>query len=349
MRRPSCPGSSGMRVMATSCAGSRRKRGGTARRGGTTRAPGRRSRRGHPAGSRASTPILAALLAQDLANVEAGLYPLPDDHDGSLLTLLRRSRLFFDDLPDDPSRGASATAGARGADRSDRAAGGRTITCRISTFNLAAGCRRIRPTATTRRSRCCLRVRANAMRRQALPPLARSLSQDAISAIAAHRHRLRHGAAFSISPSRRGRGFPSLGLDLSDAYYPARARSPPPLVARRSRRRQRGGDPGARRELRRGDVHLHVPRIAAGGAPQRHDRRIAPAFSSRADVSCCSIRCSAGTCRITTGCSNGFRRTITSRITAATSARTFPRSRGGCGLTHQRDVQGVRVEGDGVR
>lgn len=43
---------------------------------------------------------MAALLARDLANVEAGLYPLPADHDGSLPTLLRRSRLFFSDLPD---------------------------------------------------------------------------------------------------------------------------------------------------------------------------------------------------------------------------------------------------------
>jgi ubiquinone/menaquinone biosynthesis C-methylase UbiE len=43
---------------------------------------------------------MAALFAQDLANVEAGLYPLPADHDGALPTLLRRSRLFFDDLPD---------------------------------------------------------------------------------------------------------------------------------------------------------------------------------------------------------------------------------------------------------
>jgi ubiquinone/menaquinone biosynthesis C-methylase UbiE len=43
---------------------------------------------------------MADLLAQDLANVEAGIYPLPADHDGSLATLLRRSRLFFDDLPE---------------------------------------------------------------------------------------------------------------------------------------------------------------------------------------------------------------------------------------------------------
>jgi ubiquinone/menaquinone biosynthesis C-methylase UbiE len=42
---------------------------------------------------------MAKLLQQDLANVEAGIYPLPADHDGSLLTLLERSRLFFQDLP----------------------------------------------------------------------------------------------------------------------------------------------------------------------------------------------------------------------------------------------------------
>jgi ubiquinone/menaquinone biosynthesis C-methylase UbiE len=43
---------------------------------------------------------MVALFQQDLANVEAGIYPLPVDHDGSLATLLRRSRLFFEDLPD---------------------------------------------------------------------------------------------------------------------------------------------------------------------------------------------------------------------------------------------------------
>lgn len=43
---------------------------------------------------------MAELLGRDLANVEAGIYPLPADHDGSPATLVRRSRLFFDDLPD---------------------------------------------------------------------------------------------------------------------------------------------------------------------------------------------------------------------------------------------------------
>jgi ubiquinone/menaquinone biosynthesis C-methylase UbiE len=43
---------------------------------------------------------MASLLMRDMANVEAGIYPLPADHDGSLPTLLRRSRLFFSDLPE---------------------------------------------------------------------------------------------------------------------------------------------------------------------------------------------------------------------------------------------------------
>jgi ubiquinone/menaquinone biosynthesis C-methylase UbiE len=43
---------------------------------------------------------MAKLFLQDLANVESGIYPLPADHDGSLLTLINRSLLFFDDLPE---------------------------------------------------------------------------------------------------------------------------------------------------------------------------------------------------------------------------------------------------------
>jgi ubiquinone/menaquinone biosynthesis C-methylase UbiE len=43
---------------------------------------------------------MASLFKLDLANVEAGIYPLPADHDGSLSTLLNRSWLFFEDLPD---------------------------------------------------------------------------------------------------------------------------------------------------------------------------------------------------------------------------------------------------------
>jgi ubiquinone/menaquinone biosynthesis C-methylase UbiE len=64
----------------------------TPRREGDNRAPVLRQSRLHG--------DMAELLGRDLANVEAGIYPLPADHDGSPATLLRRSRLFFDDLPD---------------------------------------------------------------------------------------------------------------------------------------------------------------------------------------------------------------------------------------------------------
>jgi len=40
------------------------------------------------------------LFLQDLANVEAGIYPLPADHDGSVFSMIHRSRLFFEDLPE---------------------------------------------------------------------------------------------------------------------------------------------------------------------------------------------------------------------------------------------------------
>src|SRR5437868_10982667 len=42
---------------------------------------------------------MAELFRQDLANVEAGIYPLPADHDGTLAAVLNRSRVFFEDLP----------------------------------------------------------------------------------------------------------------------------------------------------------------------------------------------------------------------------------------------------------
>jgi len=42
---------------------------------------------------------MVALLQQDLANVEAGIYPLPADHDGPFETVIDSSRRFFTDLP----------------------------------------------------------------------------------------------------------------------------------------------------------------------------------------------------------------------------------------------------------
>ncbi len=43
---------------------------------------------------------LAGLFAQDLNNAEQGIYAVPVDHDGNLLALLSKSRAFFSDLSD---------------------------------------------------------------------------------------------------------------------------------------------------------------------------------------------------------------------------------------------------------
>jgi ubiquinone/menaquinone biosynthesis C-methylase UbiE len=66
------------------------------RSGKTTRAA---ARTGVPDRGRVYADM-AALFRQDLANVEAGIYPLPAEHDGSWPVLLNRSRLFFEDLPE---------------------------------------------------------------------------------------------------------------------------------------------------------------------------------------------------------------------------------------------------------
>lgn len=53
---------------------------------------------------------LASLFRQDLANVAAGYYPLPRDHDGSFAEVLDLSREFFSDVPVSAER-KSAAAG----------------------------------------------------------------------------------------------------------------------------------------------------------------------------------------------------------------------------------------------
>ena len=147
---------------------------------------------------------LADLLAQDLANVEAGIYPLPHDHDGTLFTRLRRSRLFFEDLPAIHRR--RERNDTREVNTAATAAGVRITICRTSTINPTAGCRRIRPIATTRRLRCCSRV---APMRCAARRCRRStrFSPVAINADCGCSTSLVARADFSTSSSRDGRGF----------------------------------------------------------------------------------------------------------------------------------------------
>lgn len=69
------------------------------RRAGTGNRPPARTDRPVPDRNRLYADM-ASLFQRDLANVEAGIYPMPADHDGSWPTVLARSRLFFIDLPE---------------------------------------------------------------------------------------------------------------------------------------------------------------------------------------------------------------------------------------------------------
>lgn len=112
---------------------------------------------------------MAELLWQDLANVEAGIYPLPADHDGSLPTLIERSRLFFDDLPDVHRRRES---GAHDEVLNEQTAGKRPRYY-LQNFHFQSGGWMTEDSA--RRYDTQVEVlfngTANAMRRQALPAL----------------------------------------------------------------------------------------------------------------------------------------------------------------------------------
>jgi len=112
---------------------------------------------------------MAKLLLQDLANVEAGLYPLPADHDGSLFTLIRRSRLFFADLPEIHRR---RERGAYNEVLSTKTRGKRP-SYYLQNFHFQSGGWMTDDSAERYDTQVevLLNGTANAMRRQALPPL----------------------------------------------------------------------------------------------------------------------------------------------------------------------------------
>ena len=107
------------------------------RRGGSKARPRARTNSPVPDRSRLYADM-ASLLQQDLANIEAGLYPLPADHDGSLLTLLHRSRLIFLRIFPQSIGVARATRTKMCWPRG-RAGSGPAIICRISISRQAAG------------------------------------------------------------------------------------------------------------------------------------------------------------------------------------------------------------------
>ena len=158
---------------------------------------------------------MAKLFMQDFANVEAGIYPIPADHDGSLLTLLRRSRLFFEDLPEIHRR--------RQRDAHDEVLNEETIGKRppyyLQNFHFQSGGWMTEDSAKRYDTQVevLLNGTANAMRRQAVPPL-----HEAFAGRDKRKLRLIDvgcgtGRFLDLLKQAWPR-LPALGLDLSEAY-----------------------------------------------------------------------------------------------------------------------------------
>jgi ubiquinone/menaquinone biosynthesis C-methylase UbiE len=168
-----------------------------------------------PPGERRIYVDMFNLLQQDLANVEAGIYPLPRDRDGSLPTRLYRSRLFFDDL---------AVVHER-RERNDfrevrnEETRGRRPDYYLQNFHFQSGGWLTEDSADRYDTQVevLFKGTANAMRRQALPPLHEHFSGRDQRTL----RLLDLGCAtgrFLDLVKQAWPGLPSLGLDLSDAY-----------------------------------------------------------------------------------------------------------------------------------
>jgi ubiquinone/menaquinone biosynthesis C-methylase UbiE len=156
-----------------------------------------------------------ALFEQDLANVEAGIYPVPADHDGSVLTLLDRSRLFFRDLPEVAARRKrNATHEVLNAETR-----GRRPDYYLQNFHFQSGGWLTEESADRYDTQVevLFKGTANAMRRQALPPLAEVFAGR-------DQRKLRlidigcGTGRFLDFVKQAWPRLPALGLDLSDAY-----------------------------------------------------------------------------------------------------------------------------------
>ena len=158
---------------------------------------------------------MTALLAQDLANIEAGIYPLPADNDGSLLTLLDRSLLFFRDLADVHERRKRKATHEVLNDRTR----GRRPDYYLQNFHFQSGGWLTEESAERYDTQVevLFRGTANAMRRQALVPLAEVFTgrdQRELRLID-----LGCGTGrFLDSVKQAWPRLPVLGLDLSEAY-----------------------------------------------------------------------------------------------------------------------------------
>jgi ubiquinone/menaquinone biosynthesis C-methylase UbiE len=158
---------------------------------------------------------MATLFRQDLANVESGIYPLPADHDGSLTTLLKRSRLFFEDLPEIHRRRES------GENREvlSKETLGKRPSYYLQNFHFQSG-GWMTPESAQRydiQVEVLLHGTANATRRQVLPPL-----HEVFAGRDQRRLRILDvacGTGRSLDCFKQvWPRLPALGIDMSEAY-----------------------------------------------------------------------------------------------------------------------------------
>jgi ubiquinone/menaquinone biosynthesis C-methylase UbiE len=191
-----------------------RRLSGLARSSGTSTRP-RATTDAPVPGRRRLYADMATLFQQDLANVEAGIYPLPADHDGSLPALLNRSRLFFADLPEIYRRRES---GEHQQVLSEEMRG-RRPRYYLQNFHYQTGGWMTRESALRYDTQVevLLHGTANATRRQALPPL-----HEVFAGRDQRRLRLVDlgcgTGRFLDSAKQVWPRLPCLGIDLSEAY-----------------------------------------------------------------------------------------------------------------------------------
>ena len=215
---------------------------------------------------------MLALLRQDLANVEAGIYPLPRDHDGSLLTRLHRSQLFFADLPELHRR--RERSGFREVLSEETR--GRRPDYYLQNFHFQSGGWMTSDSADRYDTQVevLFKGTANAMRRQVLPQLFEVFAgydQRTLRLID-----LGSGTGCFLDLVKQAwPRLPVLGLDLSEAYI---------RHARRHLRRWGGGgvrsrDPSAARQQK---IRLTPDRPTRPSACASGERRRGTAIGHRA-------------------------------------------------------------------